>query len=70
MLYYLQTYCRKTIKKNETGIKKIDLDYMTNNIVVDFDPFLIKTGEIKKGWKDQTIKLLELLVSYYKFLLV
>ncbi len=43
---------------------------MTNNIVVDFDPFLIKTADIKKGWKVWAINLLELLVSYYKFLLV
>lgn len=38
----------KQSKKNETGIKKIDIEYMTNNVVVDFDPFLINTGEIKK----------------------
>ncbi len=34
--------------KNETGIKKIDIDYMTDSVIVDFDPLLIKKEVIKK----------------------
>ena len=34
--------------KNEDGIKKIDIDYMKESIVVEFDPVLITKEQIKK----------------------
>ncbi|MGI9010881.1 MAG: heavy-metal-associated domain-containing protein [Nitrososphaeraceae archaeon] len=34
--------------KNEDGIKKIDIDYMTDSVVVEFDPVLITKEQIKK----------------------
>jgi copper chaperone len=34
--------------KNEDGIKKIDIDYMKERVVVDFDPVLITKEQIKK----------------------
>ena len=34
--------------KNEDGIKKIDIDYMKESVVVEFDPVLITKEQIKK----------------------
>jgi copper chaperone len=34
--------------KNEDGIKKIDIDYMKESVVVEFDPILITKEQIKK----------------------
>lgn len=33
--------------KDEEAVKKIDIDYMTDSIVVEFDPSLITREEIK-----------------------
>jgi Cu+-exporting ATPase len=33
--------------KDEKAIKKIDIDYMTDSVVVEFDPSLISKEEIK-----------------------
>ena len=33
--------------KNESGIRRIDVDYMTDNVVVEFDPSIITKGKIK-----------------------
>jgi Cu+-exporting ATPase len=33
--------------KDEEAIKKIDIDYMMNSVVVEFDPSLISKEEIK-----------------------
>ena len=34
--------------KDEDGIKKIGVDYMTDSVVVDYDPTLINKEEIKE----------------------
>jgi Cu+-exporting ATPase len=34
--------------KNEEAVKKIYIDYMTDSIVVEFDPTLTSSEEIKK----------------------
>ncbi|WP_415312424.1 heavy-metal-associated domain-containing protein [Candidatus Nitrosocosmicus sp. FF01] len=34
--------------KNIKGIKKIDINYMTDSVVVEFDPSLITKQEIKE----------------------
>jgi copper chaperone len=33
--------------KNENGIKGIDVDYMTDSVIVEFDPSIITKEEIK-----------------------
>ena len=33
--------------KDEAGVKKIDIDYMTDSVVVEFDPLLVTKEEIK-----------------------
>ena len=33
--------------KNESGIRRIDVDYMTDSVVVEFDPSIITKEEIK-----------------------
>jgi copper chaperone CopZ len=32
--------------KNESGVKRIAVDYMTDNIIVEFDPSIITKEEI------------------------
>ena len=42
--------CRPIVErqlKDEKGIGKIDVDYMTDSVIVEFDPSLIKKEEIK-----------------------
>jgi copper chaperone len=34
-------------QKNEEAVKKIDIDYMTDSVIVEFDPLLITKEEIK-----------------------
>lgn len=33
--------------KNESGIKSIEVDYMTDSVIVGFDPSIITKDEIK-----------------------
>ena len=33
--------------KNEGGIKRIDVDYITDSVIVEFDPLVITKEEIK-----------------------
>jgi copper chaperone len=37
--------------KNENGIKMIDVDYMTDSVVIEFDPSVITKEEIKNRLK-------------------
>jgi Cu+-exporting ATPase len=44
------TSCKPIVEKqlkNEPAIKKIDIDYMTDSVIVEFDPSLITKQEIK-----------------------
>ena len=44
------TSCKPILEKqlkNEQAVKKIDLDYMTDSAIVEFDPLLITKQEIK-----------------------
>ena len=44
------TSCKATVEKqlkNEKAVKKIDIDYMTDSVVVEFDSTLITKQEIK-----------------------
>ena len=47
-------FCKSIVErqlKNENGIKAIDVDYMTDRVVVKFDPLLITKEEIKDRLK-------------------
>ncbi len=42
--------CKPIVEKqlrNEQAIKKIDIDYMTDSVIVEFDPSLMTKQEIK-----------------------
>jgi copper chaperone len=42
--------CKSIVEKqlkNERGIKRIDVDYMTDSVIVEFDPSVITKEEIK-----------------------
>ncbi|HEY6885710.1 MAG TPA: heavy metal-associated domain-containing protein [Nitrososphaeraceae archaeon] len=44
------TSCKSIVEnqlKNEQAIKKIDIDYMTDSVIVEFDPSFITKQEIK-----------------------
>ena len=43
--------CKPVVEKQlkgEKGIKKIDIDYMTDSVIVEFDSVLITKEQIKK----------------------
>ena len=45
------TSCKPIVEKqlkNEEGVKKIDIDFMTNSVVVEFEPVLITKDEIRQ----------------------
>ncbi len=53
------TTCKPIVEKqlkNEQAIKKIDIDYMTDSVVVEFDPELITKEEIKKRLENSGYK--------------
>jgi copper chaperone len=37
----------RQLRRNESGIRRIDLDYMTGSVVVEFDPSIITKEEIR-----------------------
>ena len=44
------TSCKAIVEKqlkNQQAVKKIDIDYMTDSVIVEFDPSLIGKQEIK-----------------------
>jgi Cu+-exporting ATPase len=44
------TSCKPIVEKqlkNEQAVKKIDIDYMTDSVIVEFDPSSITKQEIK-----------------------
>ena len=44
------TSCKPIVEKqlkNEKGVKNIDIDYMTDSVIVDYDPALITKEQIK-----------------------
>jgi len=45
------TSCKPIVEKqlkNEKGIKRIDLDYMTDSVIVEYNSLLISKEEIKE----------------------
>ncbi len=45
------TTCKPIVEKqlkDEEAVKKIDIDYMTDSVIVEYDPLLITREEIKK----------------------
>jgi copper chaperone CopZ len=44
------TSCKPIVEKqlkDEEAVKKIDIDYMTDSVIIEFDPSLITKEEIK-----------------------
>ncbi|HET7390763.1 MAG TPA: heavy metal-associated domain-containing protein [Nitrososphaeraceae archaeon] len=44
------TSCKPIVEKqlkDEQAVKKIDIDYMTDSVIVEFDPSIISKQEIK-----------------------
>jgi copper chaperone len=42
--------CKSVVErqlKDESGIRRIDVDYMTDSVVVEFDPSIISKEEIR-----------------------
>lgn len=42
--------------KNEKGIKKIDINYMTDSVAVDFDPSILVEQQIKNKLENSGYK--------------
>jgi copper chaperone len=46
--------CKSVVEKqlkNESDIRRIDVDYMTDSVIVEFDPSIITKEEIKDRLK-------------------
>ena len=53
------TTCKPIVEKqlkNNNGIKKIDINYMTDSVVVEFDPTLTNIKEIKETLENSGYK--------------
>lgn len=53
------TSCKPIVEKqlkNNNGIKKIDINYMTDSVVIEFDPTLTNIKEIKEGLENSGYK--------------
>ena len=53
------TTCKPIVEKqlkNNNGIKKIDINYMTDSVVVEFDPTLTIIKEIKESLENSGYK--------------
>ncbi|HZB65732.1 MAG TPA: heavy-metal-associated domain-containing protein [Nitrososphaeraceae archaeon] len=53
--------CKPVVEKQlkgENGIKKIDIDYVTDSVIVEFDPVLITKEQIKKKLEKSGYKFL------------
>ena len=45
------TSCKPIVEKqlnNEKGVRKVDVDYMTDSVIVEFEPTFITKEEIKE----------------------
>jgi copper chaperone len=53
------TTCKSIVEKqlkNNNGIKKIDINYMTDSVVIQFDPTLTNIKEIKESLENSGYK--------------
>jgi copper chaperone len=53
------TTCKPIVEKqlkNNNGIKKIDINYMTDTVVIEFDPTLTNIKEIKESLENSGYK--------------
>lgn len=53
------TTCKPIVEKqlkNNIGIKKIDINYMTDSVVIEFDPTLTNIKEIKESLENSGYK--------------
>jgi copper chaperone len=61
------TTCKPIVEKQPTGeqaVKKIDIDFMTDSIIVEYDPALITKSEIKKRLENSGIVFKESLCDF------
>ena len=53
------TSCKPIVEKqlkNNNGIKKIDINYMTDSVVIEFDPTLTNIKELKESLENSGYK--------------
>jgi Cu+-exporting ATPase len=53
------TTCKPIVEKqlkNNNGIKRIDINYMTDSVVIEFDPTLTNIKEIKESLENSGYK--------------
>ena len=53
------TTCKPIVEKqlkNNNGIKKIDINYMTDSVVIEFDPTITNIKEIKESLENSGYK--------------
>lgn len=53
------TTCKPIVEKqlkDKDGIKKIDINYMTDTVVIEYNPYIINNQEIKKRLEDSGYK--------------
>ena len=49
------TLCKPVIEKqvkNQEEVKKIDIDYIIDSVIVEFNPSLLTKKKIKTAWKN------------------
>jgi copper chaperone len=61
------TSCKPIVDKqlkNEQAVKKIDIDYMTDSVIVEFDPSFITKLEIKDKLEKSGYKFVRINTAY------
>jgi copper chaperone len=61
------TSCKPIVDKqlkNEQAVKKIDIDYMTDSVIVEFDPLFITKLEIKDKLEKSGYKFVRINTAY------
>ena len=61
------TSCKPIVEKqlkNEQAVKKIDIDYMTDSVIVEFDPSFITKQEIKDRLEKSGYKFVRINTAY------
>jgi copper chaperone len=61
------TTCKPIVEKqlkDEEAVKKIDIDYMTDSVIVEFDPLLITKEQIKDRLERSGYKFVRTTMAY------
>jgi copper chaperone CopZ len=62
------TTCKAIVEKqlrDEEAVKKIDIDYMTDSVIVEFDPLLITKEEMKNRLQKSGYKFVRTTTTTY-----